>query len=419
MIGIVIMSVLTACATNKVSTNTTTKESNTKNELVETTAKSRRIGGNEVVKNNQHEMILIVKNLYSMGDSDSRLTAKATALNDAKVVASEIFGTAVEHELRMDNGEISMDRLKTYSIAQVNANILIAEFFQKDGNQFLYLTSKLSIDKDQLINNLDLIARSGRISWLESENKALNKQLQHINSKLKNHVSNISEQTKLINTRNQIYIDMEKNNDSIRKSINKKELLSSVKNVKAEYANLTDYFNRYYVDYVIENMKVNLGDPYVVSYEKEDVILGVDYNLNIDPNSVFSTIERFYTKVGECGGTAKKYGNWSNGVSNNIGFKGHCLKMKNYRVDGPLAKDIGEFLYKNALFLGIEISGFDKRAYLGVITTYVQGGNFFYEGSGTVKFRVAERSLARLTDVKASFIRGRKCSFGACVKEIN
>jgi len=206
--------------------------------------------GVSVSKETKKILTLEVVNKYIMGDADSRLDAKRIAMTEAKRIASEYAGTYIESETVVQDFEVTLDEIKTYTSANMRADKISDKFSQtKSGLQKYILKVRVKVDKKSLVSGIKRMMKSqeerDKIQLIIDENRRLHSQLAGLNSKIRSagrkNDAELSdklykERASVLNKVTGHFNKLSKDIDGLSKQIqnNQKQIILTLKNVKKE-----------------------------------------------------------------------------------------------------------------------------------------------------------------------------------------
>ena len=248
----------------------------------------------KILSNSDTQMNLSVSTRYYMGDADSKISARKLALEQAKVIASETFGTAVEHELELHNQSITKDRIRTYSISHLKANIEDEESAFEGNRQYLWLSVNVKVEKTKLLNNIDLVAHSSHIKELTENNRRLRQQLEELNSQIVG--GNIDEKGAryLVQQREDVLMKLDENIGHVRKSIDKQDLKQSLTKINSEWEYHKNRIEEGIYEYIAQTNKVSISKPRIVSEANGTVKIELDYRYDFSPKPLVNIYKEYF-----------------------------------------------------------------------------------------------------------------------------
>jgi len=143
----------------------------------------------EILLNNENELKVKVRGMYTLGQEDSLSYARTQAIRDAKRQASEIAGSYIKVRTVVKNGKLQEEYIEVLTSSIVSLKIL-DEGIKLEGKRTLvyYVDAEISVDKKGLERALrEVLADSRKIQRLKQlikESQDLKRELKKLSDEL-------------------------------------------------------------------------------------------------------------------------------------------------------------------------------------------------------------------------------------------
>lgn len=326
---------------------------------------------------------------YHMGDADSRISARQQALTLAKVEASEMFGTQVSHELELINGNITKDRIQTYSNAYMQTRVLDEKHFIENNNQLFTLEVLATVDKTKLLQNIEEIANSDSLATLEAENAALKKKLEQLNKMADKKDNSIEQSYKLALKRQQLIQNIDKNLGQYKRNIDQGKLTNSLANNRSKLDIHKSIIQDDSLKILKDFLEINIGEPYILEQGNRKSKVAVDYSFEISPEHLTNLFSDYFERVEF---QSNKNGNY-------VSFR--------YRNDfAEIDRLIGDLLGEVDYILDLDI-GYANPVKTEILKCRSDACKLTYHSKRTAKFKINNDNLKYLKNVKANIKKDR------------
>ena len=219
---------------------------------------------------------------YVMGDSDTKTEARKIALEHAKRLAAEQIGTYLESETVVKNRLLTKDEIRTYTSAIIKTTVLSENITLLEGKTtVLKILIRANVDIGVLEKKIKEIKadtkRKEQIDALQAENLRLLRELESLSTQLK--IEKASEYKTLRQKRENLFDQLEKNQNSIRIAFEKGTLLNlalkSKDELEEQKRNIDDA-----LQFIADNTKFTIGKPEVrYKGNKADLLIKVDWRI--------------------------------------------------------------------------------------------------------------------------------------------
>ena len=262
--------------------------------------------GVQIIQNDEKTLKIKVQQSYISGDGDTRIDARNIALQQAKLKAAEKAGTYVQAQRKILNNEITNESIKTISTALISSEIINEKFsLTQDGRTKITIIVDSTLDKKSFLGKLGLLKddnqKKKQLEQLQKENADLKKELQDLSSKLakvetQKKSSEILKKPRqeLINRRDVVLTELQKNESNIRKIFQRGTLFALAKKSSSDYEKAKKDIEINVRQYIQKNTQITLNEPKFKDLGNGKYDIEIYVHWYIDPSPILSILNKYF-----------------------------------------------------------------------------------------------------------------------------
>lgn len=282
--------------------------------------------------------------VYVMGESDSKVTARAAAMDKLKLLAAAEVGTYVESELSIGSDQVVKESVRTISASLVRlSQVSDVVSIEKSGVMNLVLSANADVDEDELRKRIDSLQqdkqKAEQVARLTEQNRLLQEELLRIQSGLAS-AQESANVAILIAQQGATLRKVEENNRAVSQVFAAGTLFAMANTYQTELDNAKQEIQRQVIDPIL-SMPVTTNIESVSMGEKfAKVRVRVGWKM---PKGVESTLNKWFKNSTGIGRS-----NYQFNIAKNKNTAGSTIK--------PQTSDLYYWLVDQIIFLQISLA---------------------------------------------------------------